>query len=222
MHHICSVCEIRLSGHLRSMTHINLTDEVTRQLSFLFSMLEAAHPTRFEEILDDAFPKAVVSNLDVSLVNYWRTLRDNVLQALDCEGNYDTTRIFIEMARRRLIHFEDLDYMLTSQSVLFDGFKPFACRTHYEMYLDIQELLIALVFGLGPGWKICFEKLQQIGGQFFALYADQGSQKVWQIASFTTIPDENLHNFFENCNIRQLRSLFLAISPHFLYLFVFG
>ena len=197
---------VRLSGHLRSMTHINLTDEVARQFSFIFAMLEAVHPTRFDEMLDAAFPNAVVENSDDTLVKYWRTLRENLLEALECQGNYDATRIFIELVRRRLIHLEDLDYMLTSESLLFHGFEPFACRSHYEMFLDIQELLMAFVYGLGPRPTNIVEKLQNIGGKFFGNY---NQNKIFNFTRFTTIPDESLHLLFEQCNIRQLRSTFL-------------
>ena len=136
------------------MRRINIVDELTRQINFIFSMLEGTHATRMHEMLRTAYPNSTVTNMDIeSIPAYWDVLRLHILRNLECKDDHDSGRMFLELLRRRLIFVEDVEFMMTSHSVFFHGFPPFHKVEHYHLFLDIQDFLCACVLGMGISFR---------------------------------------------------------------------
>lgn len=189
------------------MTNINFLDEVARQITFLFTMLEGVHSTRIGEMLDEAYPNVDVIGQPrkLSMKKYWICLRASVLRKLKCTDVKEPSRVLIELLCRRLIHVEDVPFMMKSQSIFFTDYPPFLCWEHYDFFLDIQELVITYMYGSGPGFRKLTARKSNLFGPFFP---SGEKNKRPTFISYAMRASQSIELMYRDLQIQKRRGLF--------------
>ena len=188
------------------MTNINFVDETTRRWSCICAMLEGVHSTRWNTLFEAAFGNSAVIGgpSKVSIAEYWNILRRRVLKFIKMPEETDKTRILIDFVRRRLIPFEDLYYMMKSKNILFHEFPPFKKWSHYEMFLDILELVTTYIHGQGKQWRSLMKEPEEL---FFPTTV----KKSFEMYGFAIDETMNIHKMHSKLGIARRRGMFLPI-----------
>lgn len=191
------------------MRSINIVEPITSELTFIFSMLEGVHETRIHELLEVAFPESTVKGgpKPLTIPNYWDFVRSKVLKIIECQNDHDPGRVFLELLRRRLIHVEDLHFMMTSKAKYFRGFNPFHSWEHYEYFLDIHQVLrnyVLRTVGVKPVFQDKYKHNVE-GRQFFPIY-----DRVYTIFGGVIAQNYTIHKMYNDLNIATRRGVFLS------------